>query len=359
MRARAGGTSDTDSLDDEDQKPSRPRAAKVNQGLVVLVFILSGVVLLLLLGPSHEIHHSVPAVPAGDAGRFDFDASKFHQPHSGHIVSPFADEAPLARGRGRGGRGAARGAAPEAFGAVGRGRGRAWSAQREFKYAPEPRKPEPPVPAQQSGAAAAAATATAAAPHGDWSDEDLYTTELKRVEPDVLRLVGPPREDLTSKATCLSFRRDYCPPLNLTAYGVNQREQNEVFRRYNKYVRNERDVPPSTRFCGRRVRRLNPCWSEGGSTYCLPRFFILGEMKCGTTTLYHLLTKNKQVVPPLTKEPRFLQQGRFQQTSLSRYAREFEAAAAQPDGVTFDASPVYLHRPPRGSGSTDGCRRRR
>ena len=63
MRARAGGTSDTDSLDDEDQKPSRPRAAKVNRGLVVLVFILSGVVLLLLLGPSHEIHHSVPAVP--------------------------------------------------------------------------------------------------------------------------------------------------------------------------------------------------------------------------------------------------------------------------------------------------------
>ena len=96
MRARAGGTSDTDSIDDEDQKPSRPRAAKVNRGLVVLVFILSGVVLLLLLGPSHEIHHSVPAVPAGDAGRFDFDASKFHQPHSGHIVSPFADEAPLA-----------------------------------------------------------------------------------------------------------------------------------------------------------------------------------------------------------------------------------------------------------------------
>ena len=94
MRARAGGTSDTDSIDDEDQKPSRPRAAKVNRGLVVLVFILSGVVLLLLLGPSHEIHHSVPAVPAGDAGRFDFDASKFHQPHSGHIVSPFADEAP-------------------------------------------------------------------------------------------------------------------------------------------------------------------------------------------------------------------------------------------------------------------------
>ena len=70
MRARAGGTSDTDSIDDEDQKPSRPRAAKVNRGLVVLVFILSGVVLLLLLGPSHEIHHSVPAVPAGDAGRF-------------------------------------------------------------------------------------------------------------------------------------------------------------------------------------------------------------------------------------------------------------------------------------------------
>ena len=47
-------------------------------------------------------------------------------------------------------------------------------------------------------------------------------------------------------------------------------------------------------------------------------------MKCGTTTLYHMLTRHPRIVVPRVKEPRFLQQGRFQQTSLSRYAREFD-----------------------------------
>ena len=38
--------------------------------------------------------------------------------------------------------------------------------------------------------------------------------------------------------------------------------------------------------CGTRLDRLNPCWSENGTVSCLPAFYLLGEMKCGTTTLY-------------------------------------------------------------------------
>ena len=34
--------------------------------------------------------------------------------------------------------------------------------------------------------------------------------------------------------------------------------------------------------------------------------------------------------------------GRHEDTSISRYAIEFEAAALRPDAVTFDASPVHL-----------------
>ena len=103
------------------------------------------------------------------------------------------------------------------------------------------------------------------------------------------------------------------------------------------------------RYCGTRQKRLNPCWSEGGlggatTPFCLPHFFILGEMKCGTTTLYELLLKHPRMVPPRTKEPRFLQQGRFSDTTVSRYALYFQSAVltGANDTVTFDASPVYL-----------------
>ena len=69
-------------------------------------------------------------------------------------------------------------------------------------------------------------------------------------------------------------------------------------------------------------------------------------MKCGTTTLYHLLRKHPRVVVPRVKEPRFLQPGRFAQTTVSRYKVNFdETARRDDDAVTFDESPVYLRSP--------------
>ena len=147
---------------------------------------------------------------------------------------------------------------------------------------------------------------------------------------------------------CLSFNREMCPPLNLSIQ--TQDQQRETSRFCGPFVKLERNfgtpTSPAARFCGKRLPRLNPCWVEAGVTSCLPHFFIVGEMKCGTTTLYHLLTKHPRIVVPRVKEPRFLQPGRFAQTTVSRYKYNFEAAAtaegARKDVVTFDASPVYL-----------------
>ena len=146
---------------------------------------------------------------------------------------------------------------------------------------------------------------------------------------------------------CLSFNRAPCPPLNLSFQSPAQ--QHETHKFCGPYVQKERsfnDKPlhgeAAPRFCGRRIKRLNPCWSERNVTSCLPHFFILGEMKCGTTSLYHFLRMHPRVVTPRVKEPRFLQAGRFPQTTVSRYKVNFEAATTRDDLVTFDASPVYL-----------------
>ena len=151
-----------------------------------------------------------------------------------------------------------------------------------------------------------------------------------------------------ARQTCLSFNREPCPPLNLSIQTPDQ--QRATHQRCGKFTALERSFGgssgPVARFCGRRLPRLNPCWKERGTTSCLPHFFILGEMKCGTTTLYHLLRKHPRVVVPRVKEPRFLQPGRFAQTTVSRYKVNFdETARRDDDAVTFDASPVYLRSP--------------
>jgi hypothetical protein len=144
------------------------------------------------------------------------------------------------------------------------------------------------------------------------------------------------------KPKCLSLNREYCPPLNLSIQTEGQ--QRETHKYCAKLVKEERvfTAVEQSRFCGKRLPRLNPCWTERGVTSCLPHFFILGEMKCGTTSLYSFLRKHPRVAVPRVKEPRFLQPGRFAQTTASRYKVNFDVVTADPSLVTFDASPVYL-----------------
>ena len=87
-----------------------------------------------------------------------------------------------------------------------------------------------------------------------------------------------------------------CPPLNLSRQ--TRPEQAETHRRCGPHVALEQSVGLAAGYCGRRIKRRNPCWRERGETHCLPRFFILGEMKCGTTTLYHLLDQHPQASSP-------------------------------------------------------------
>ena len=61
--------------------------------------------------------------------------------------------------------------------------------------------------------------------------------------------------------------------------------------------------------CGTRLPRRNPCWEEGKLVACLPAFYLLGEMKSATTTLYRLLAQQPGGVrfvgqPALEVEPR-------------------------------------------------------
>lgn len=104
-----------------------------------------------------------------------------------------------------------------------------------------------------------------------------------------------------------------------------------------------RDARMSSRFCGDRVQRKNPCWRHDGRERCLPYFFILGEMKCGTTSLFRKITQHPQVVAPRNKEVRYLQQPRYRKLTASWYASNFDAVVSAPStSVTLDASPTLF-----------------
>ncbi len=79
----------------------------------------------------------------------------------------------------------------------------------------------------------------------------------------------------------------------------------------------------------------------------LPDFIILGEMKCGTTTLWDLLSRSPRVFLPDDKElhffgsyAKFPQHGRYEHDGLARYAALFESAPG--DAYCGEATPNYL-----------------
>lgn len=53
-------------------------------------------------------------------------------------------------------------------------------------------------------------------------------------------------------------------------------------------------------------RYRNPCWQGAeGKLRCLPYFQILGVSKCGTTDLYHRLSKHPDLFESANKGPHF------------------------------------------------------
>ena len=104
------------------------------------------------------------------------------------------------------------------------------------------------------------------------------------------------------------------------------------------------DARANTKFCGERLPRKNPCWREGnGNVTCLPYIMVLGEMKCGTTSMYKMLSNHPQVRRPFVKEKRYFS-NLWPLATASWYASNYETAttaeATAADAVTLDASPT-------------------
>ena len=196
-------------------------------------------------------------------------------------------------GMGRGGRG-------------GRGRGRGAAAERDAADEDEDvvvaSPPPPPPPAAEAGEDAVA-----------WN-------------------YGTP-----SSSHCYSLRKRWCPVAEKEspvwkAPGIEGCVDGAA---------DHADARANTKFCGERLPRKNPCWREGnGNVTCLPYIMVLGEMKCGTTSMYKMLSNHPQVRRPLVKEKRYFS-NLWPLATASWYASNYETAttaeATAADAVTLDA----------------------
>lgn len=95
---------------------------------------------------------------------------------------------------------------------------------------------------------------------------------------------------------------------------------------------------------GERVRR----WTRAARV--LPRFFVIGAPRCGTTTLFHTLMQHPSILPPARKELAFFNL-LFRQ-GLPWYRSRFPGAwerlkvrASTGAFATGDATPSYLFHP--------------
>ena len=74
-----------------------------------------------------------------------------------------------------------------------------------------------------------------------------------------------------------------------------------------------------------------------------PDFFIIGAMKCGTTTLHHLLTENPRICAEGEKEKHFFDKVTYitkHEDSREQYLAEFSDCGKQQ--LTIDSSPDYI-----------------
>ncbi len=67
------------------------------------------------------------------------------------------------------------------------------------------------------------------------------------------------------------------------------------------------------------------------STHLLPSFFIIGERKCGTSSLFRYLIEHPQVLPGRLKEPNFFAQGdlTYLQANWASYVSNFPTTEAK------------------------------
>lgn len=74
-----------------------------------------------------------------------------------------------------------------------------------------------------------------------------------------------------------------------------------------------------------------------------PDFFILGGMKCGTTSLFNYLLQHPAILPPEEKELHYYDIHRYQGKTVSEYVQQFpEREQGQLSG---EGTPFYLTHP--------------
>ena len=77
-----------------------------------------------------------------------------------------------------------------------------------------------------------------------------------------------------------------------------------------------------------------------------PSFIIVGAQKAGTTTLFDLLARHPQAVPPLNKELDFFGSDDAYARGMEHYFNLFPRRPLSPRRLfTYEASPSYLYKP--------------
>jgi len=75
----------------------------------------------------------------------------------------------------------------------------------------------------------------------------------------------------------------------------------------------------------------------------VPNFLIIGQGKCGTTSLYHYLTQHPQILPALIKELNFWDNKSNFARGLDWYLANFIPIYKGQKFITGEASPTYLY----------------
>ncbi|XP_046578789.1 carbohydrate sulfotransferase 15-like [Haliotis rubra] len=85
----------------------------------------------------------------------------------------------------------------------------------------------------------------------------------------------------------------------------------------------EEQVPENTCYLAEKSLKKSLRWMEsgGGKTLrCLPYFFIIGQAKCGTTTLFSRIVQHPDVAPHAMKETHWICHGRLSDATPTHFS---------------------------------------
>jgi len=78
-------------------------------------------------------------------------------------------------------------------------------------------------------------------------------------------------------------------------------------------------------------------------TLTAPNFMIIGQVKCGTSSLYRYLTQHPQILPAIKKEIQFWNLKSHSKRKLEWYLSHFPAISSEQNLITGEATPYYFN----------------